>query len=123
MTGSDLPTTWDAWTYGRDVEMVGDQADVLGFEVEATDGTIGTVERATYGVGSSYLLVDTGPWIFGGRVMLPAAIVSRVDHAARKVYIHRGRDEIKNAPPVAEDTGSDGEYRDRLAEYYGMFRY
>jgi hypothetical protein len=123
MTGSGSSIPWDAWTYGRDVGMLGDSVDILGFDVEATDGTIGTIERATYGVGSSYLLVDTGPWIFGGRVMLPAGIVSRVDPVARKVYVRRGRNEIKTAPTLTADTGTDGEYRDRLAEYYAMFRY
>jgi hypothetical protein len=123
MTGSGSSAPWDAWTFGRDVGMLGDAVDVLGFDVEATDGTIGTIERATYGVGSSYLLVDTEPWIFGGRVMLPAGIVSRIDRVARKVYVHRGRDEIKTAPTLTADTGTDSEYRDRLAEYYAMFRY
>ncbi|MBD0291736.1 MAG: PRC-barrel domain containing protein, partial [Thermoleophilia bacterium] len=48
------------------------ETDVVGFSVEATDGGIGKVDEATYDVGQSYLVVDTGPWIFGKKVLLPA---------------------------------------------------
>ena len=99
-----------------------DQRDVVGFDVEATDGSIGTIEHATFEVGASYVLVDTGPWVFGGKVMIPAGIISRVDRDARKVYVHRGKDEIKAAPLPGENAGTDSEYRYRLGEYYSMFR-
>jgi hypothetical protein len=123
MTGSGSQTSWDPWTYGRDAGMLGSPADVVGFGVEAPDGSLGTIELATYDAGSSYLLVDTGPWIHGSRVMLPAGIVGRVDRHARKIYVQRSRDEIKNAPALDQDTGADSGYRDRLGQYYGMFRY
>ena len=49
------------WTYSRDV--TAEPLDVQGFYVEATDGNIGKVDEATYEVGSSCVVVDTGPWI------------------------------------------------------------
>jgi hypothetical protein len=55
------------------------RSDVVGFDVEATDGSIGKIDEATYDVGSSYVVVDTGPWIFGSKVMLPAGIITRVE--------------------------------------------
>ena len=51
--------------------------DVTGFHVEAADGRIGKVDEATYDVGSAYLVVDTGPWIFGRKVVIPAGTVTR----------------------------------------------
>ena len=45
--------------------------DLTGYEVEATDGGIGSVDEATNDVGGSYIVVDTGPWIFGKKVLLP----------------------------------------------------
>jgi hypothetical protein len=35
-------------------------ADLVGFDVEATDGNIGKIDEATYDVGGSYVVVDTG---------------------------------------------------------------
>jgi hypothetical protein len=122
MTGSGSLTWWDPWTYRRDAGVSAHRADLAGFAVEAADGNIGTVEEATYEVGASYVVVDTGPWIFGGRLMLPAGIVNRVDRDARKVYVDRAKDEIKGAPTFGRDTCTDGEYRARLGDYYGQFR-
>jgi hypothetical protein len=123
MIGAGSQMSWDAWTYDRDAGMSGNKIDVVGFDVEATDGSVGTIERATYDVGSSYLLVNTGPWIFGGKVMLPAGIVGRIDQHGRKIYVKRSKDEIKNAPALDQDDGTGGGYRDRLGQYYGMFGY
>ena len=123
MIGSGSQTWWDPWTYRRDAGVSANRADLAGFDVEAADGSIGTVQRATYEVGSSYVVVDTGPWIFGGRLMLPAGIVSRVDHDVRQVHVDRTKDEIKSAPAFDQDAGSDNEFRARLADYYSKFRY
>ena len=80
------------------------------------------MEKATYEVGSSYVVVDTGPWIFGGKLMLPAGIVSRVDRNVRTVYVDRTKDEIKSAPTFGQETCTDSDYRARLGDHYGQFR-
>jgi hypothetical protein len=64
-------------------------------------------------------VVDTGPWIFGKKVMLPAGIVDRVDLDEEKVYVSRTKDEIKNSPEFDEDTYRDESYRNELGGYYG----
>jgi hypothetical protein len=91
--------------------------------VEATDGHIGKIDEATYEVGSSYVVVDTGPWIFGSTVMLPAGTISRLDRSSRRAYVACSKDEIKAAPRFDKDACQDPDYRDRVAEYYGRFRY
>jgi hypothetical protein len=92
--------------------------DLAGYDVEATDGGIGSIDKANYEVGGAYLVVDTGPWIFGRKVLLPAGTVQRVDHADRKVYVDRTKDQIKNAPEYDADAVPTSEYRDRLGGYY-----
>jgi hypothetical protein len=49
---------------------------IAGFHVEAVDGHIGSIDEASYEVGGAYLVVDTGPWIFGRKVLLPAGTCS-----------------------------------------------
>ena len=58
----------EMWSYQSGL-YAGD-IEVVGYNVEAIDGGIGKVDDATYDAGSSYVVVDTGPWIFG-KVMLP----------------------------------------------------
>ena len=90
-----------------------------GFGVEAADGSIGKVDEATYDVGSSYIVVDTGPWIFGKKVMLPAGVVDRIDVDNEKVYVGLTKDEIKNAPEFDESTYRSDSYRTSVGNYYG----
>jgi hypothetical protein len=104
------------WTY-RDTTI--GQTDIVGFEVEATDGSIGKVHEATYDVGASRIVVDTGPWIFGKKVLLPAGVIDRVDTANEKVNVSLTKDEIKNAPEYDEEMGFSEDYRSSLGDYYG----
>ncbi len=105
------------WAYQSTDQLAG--ADIAGFEVEAIDGGIGKVDEATQDLGSSYLVIDTGPWIFGKKVMLPAGVVSKVDHDDEEVHVNRTKDQIKNAPELDEDTYRDESYRNELGGYYG----
>ncbi|MFC0533600.1 PRC-barrel domain-containing protein [Phytohabitans kaempferiae] len=93
-------------------------ASLAGFHVEATDGGIGSIDEATHEVGEAYLVVDTGPWIFGRKVLLPAGTVQNVDHTERKVYVDRTKDQIKNSPEYDKETFGTPEYRERVGTYY-----
>jgi hypothetical protein len=103
------------WTYP---ETVG-RMDLTGFDVEAVDGSIGKVDEATNDVGESYLVVDTGVWIFGNKVLLPAGLVERVDREEEKLWIDRTKDEIENAPEFDKDNYRGDEYRSAVGGYYG----
>ena len=93
--------------------------DLTGYEVRATDGDIGKIDEATYETGASYLVVDTGFWIFGKKRMLPASVVDRIDTTERVVYVNRTKDQIKGAPDWdAERYGSDTNYRTTYGSYY-----
>ena len=110
----------DVWQYRFPNEGVLDPTvDLTGFGVEALDGSIGKVDEATYDSGRSSIVVDTGPWIFGKKVMLPAGVIERVDEEGEMVYVHRMKDEIKSAPEYQDDLYADEEYRSALGGYYG----
>jgi hypothetical protein len=113
-------TTLDIWTY-RDATLGSSiaPADVAGYDVEAIDGSIGKVDDATLDVGGGLIIVDTGPWIFGKKVMLPAGVIRDVDHDEEKVFVHRTKDEIKNAPEFDESMANDEAYHGQLGSYYG----
>jgi hypothetical protein len=66
------------WSY-RDTANPQPSTDVVGFEVVATNGSIGKVDQAADDAGASYLVVDTGPWIFGKQRLLPAGVIERLD--------------------------------------------
>jgi hypothetical protein len=108
--------SWRAWDYPDDIDVGG--GALIGYSVVARDGEIGKVDEATVAVGSSSLVVDTGPWIFGERVLLPAGVVQAIDHAGERVLVERSTDEIKNAPAFDPQRHSSAGYRDEIADYY-----
>ncbi|MCX4776070.1 PRC-barrel domain-containing protein [Streptomyces sp. NBC_01264] len=94
--------------------------DLTGYKVEAADGSIGKVDKHSDEVGDAYLVVDTGVWIFGKEVLLPASTVTRVDPQEKKVYVDRTKEQIKSAPEFHRDQhlGNAG-YHEELGTYYG----
>ncbi len=109
----------EIWTY-RETEVI-EPLDLTGFEVEASDGKVGKVEEAAYELGSSWLVVDTGPWIIGKKVLLPAGTIEQVDPEERKLYVDRTREEIKSAPEHDPSGYAEQEYRLAVADYYANF--
>ena len=109
----------ELWTFtiaspGIDLASV----DLTGFKVEARDGSIGKVDVATHEAGGSFVVVDTGPWILGKKVMLPAGVIRDVDLDSETIFVDLTKDEIKNAPEFDEKTHSAQSYPNELGEYY-----
>ncbi|MDX8049736.1 PRC-barrel domain containing protein [Lentzea sp. BCCO 10_0798] len=116
-----VPWVWrdPSWTDEPDQDQdLADRPDtgLIGYEVEATDGGIGKIDQDNAKVPHDCLMVDTGPWIFGRKVVLPVGTVRHVDHAERKVHVDRTKEQIKNAPEYDPDDHDD--YRKRTDEYY-----
>lgn len=103
------------WSYP---ETVG-RLDVTGYNVEAADGSIGKVDETSHEVeGAGYIIVDTGTWIFGKKVLLPAGVIESVDRDEETVYVNRTKDEIEAAPEYDKDRQGDDAYRDEIGGYY-----
>ena len=106
----------EIWSFTKGAPSV----DLAGFKVEARDGSIGKVDEATVETGgSSFIVVDTGPWILGKKVMLPAGVVRDIDLDTETVFVDLSKDEIKSAPEFDEKTYREPSYRDELGGYYG----
>jgi hypothetical protein len=108
-----MTTDMDIWTYRAQPS-----ARLTGYEVEATDGSIGKVDDSGDEPGDSYLVVDTGPWIFGKRVLLPAGLVGAIDTASGTVHVDATKEQVQGAPEYDIDASEEAEYRRRLARYY-----
>ena len=107
----------DLWTYSSTTVIA--DTDITGFSVEALDGGIGKIDEATHEAGGSFIVVDTGPWIFGKKVVLPAGVVRDVDLDTETVFVNRTKEQIKNAPEFDKQTYRDETYRNELSAYYG----
>ncbi|GLX42207.1 hypothetical protein Sros01_82790 [Streptomyces roseochromogenus] len=94
--------------------------DLTGYKVEAVDGSIGKVDKHSDEVGDAYLVVDTGVWIFGKEVLLPASTVISIDLEQRTIHVERTKEQIKDSPEFHRDKHlGDAVYREQLGLYYG----
>jgi hypothetical protein len=107
--------TLEIWTFSA---VAAPTVDLTGFKVEARDGGIGKVDESTTEAGGSFIVVDTGPWIFGKKVMIPAGLISDIDLDTETVFVSLTKDEIKNAPEFDEKRYREQDYRNELGSYY-----
>jgi hypothetical protein len=98
------------------------QADLVGYQVHATDGDIGKIDEASTETSRRYLVVDTGFWIFGKKRLIPAGLVTSVDHHDRRVNVSMTKDQIKQAPDYDNTmTTDDDAYYDKHSSYYAPY--
>jgi hypothetical protein len=111
---------YDVWTY-RDPTLATSLSkhEIVGYEVESIDGSIGKIDDASFETDTGHVVVDTGPWIFGKKVMLPVGVIRNADHENEKVFVNRTKDEIKNAPEFDDTLRYDEGYHTKLGRYYG----
>lgn len=104
-------SVWDyresTWTLDR---------DLVGYEVEASDGRLGVVVRASSSSIAAYLVVDAGPAIAGLR-LVPAGTVTSVHHDGRTVRTVLTRGQL-TAAPAYEDDALDESVRAEHDHYF-----
>lgn len=97
--------------------------DIKGFDVYAGTGNekIGSVYDALLDETGRfrYLVIDTGLWIFGKKVLLPVGS-SRIDYQARRVYATgiRSKDQAESLPQYHEDMTVDYDYEESVRGVY-----
>ncbi|MFH9071965.1 hypothetical protein [Streptomyces alboflavus] len=110
----------DIWAYPPGSGHQGvPQEPMTGFTVEATDGVIGQVDRHVDQPGRQHLVVDTGVWVFGKSVLIPAGAVTRIDREAGTVTVGHSKDQVKEAPQFTTDSQTtDPAYLNEVGAYY-----
>ena len=107
------------WGYRNDVRMTG---DLVGYDVEATDGHIGKVDEASFDdEARGCIVVDTGFWIFGKKRLVPAGVVNRIDPTERRVFVSMTKDQVKSAPDWDATWRSNDTYRKSYDDYYSTY--
>ncbi|MCU1360527.1 MAG: domain containing protein [Ilumatobacteraceae bacterium] len=99
-------------------------ADLIGYQVIASDGEIGHIDRATDEIEGAAIVVDTGFWIFGKKRMIPAGVIDRIDAEANSVQVNLSKDDIKQAPDYVEDAQNRQAvdlHRDDVTSYYSRW--
>jgi hypothetical protein len=89
--------------------------------LHAVDGGIGTVEALYFDEASwvvRYLLVDTGTWLAGRRVLISPVAVGEVSEGGQAIFIELTRSQIENSPLFDADQPLSRRYEEEYYQYY-----
>ena len=99
---------------------------VTGYAIQANDGEIGHVDdfiidEETWAI--RYLVIDTGNWWPGKRILISPRWIKRISWSEANVYVDLSRAAIKQSPEYKEGAPLSREYEDELHRHYNLQGY
>lgn len=94
--------------------------DILGYGLYSGTEKIGSVDDLLVDEEGRfrYLVVNTGAWIFGKKVLMPIAR-ARIDYNDRRIYADSlTREQVENLPEYNPDATADYDYEERVRGVY-----
>jgi hypothetical protein len=101
-------------------------ADVVGYRIQARDGELGHVDGFLIDDQAwtiRWLVVDTGTWLTGRKVLVAPEWVDEVAWMNRAVRVALSREQIERAPVYDPQHPVRREYEQSLFEHYGRRSY
>ncbi len=100
-----------------------DDGDVIGLDLYAGNEKIGSIDDALVDDDGQfrYLVINTGVWILGKKVLLPIG-GARIDYATRRVYAkHLSKEQVESLPDFTHDTTIDYDHEEQVRGIYRPF--
>lgn len=99
---------------------------ITGYQLRAKDGTIGSIDDLLFDeshFGVRWVVVDTGTWLPGRKVLLPPSALGEPDTDVREYPVDLDKDRIKDAPGLASDKPVSRQMETDIYGYYGWTPY
>lgn len=96
--------------------------EVIGYTIRALDGDIGHVDDFYFDDRFwiiRYLVVDTGGWLSGRKVLLSPLAVDRPDWTNRLLPVRLNKKQIEESPSIDLEKPVSRQHEVQLHEYYG----
>jgi len=97
-------------------------ASLKGFDLHATDGSLGTVSDFLFDDSIwkvRWMVVDTGNWLPGRKVLIhPSAVIS-AEHEARTLNVELTKAQVEGSPAILKDRPVSQQMQNSLYGYYG----
>lgn len=97
-----------------------------GFKIKAMDGVFGKVDDVYFDDriwNVQYLVVNTGSWLPGRKVLLPRAVLHELAASDGACEVKLTKKEIQSSPPIAADEPVSRKYETSLFEYFKLVPY
>ena len=99
---------------------------LIGMSVQAVDGAIGKVEDVYFDDhrwAARYLVVDTGSWLAGRKVLVSPIALDKIDWLNSDMRVTLTRQQVRDSPPVDSDKPISRQHEADLLGYYGYPSY
>ena len=106
--------------------MLWDASTINGYAVEASDGRLGTASDLLFedvGWDVRWLVVDTGNWLPGRKVLLPLKALGQPDPALHGFPVKLTMQQVRNSPDVSTDQPVSRQIEASVYNYYGWSSY
>jgi hypothetical protein len=99
---------------------------INGYAIAASDGKLGTVSDFLFDDASwlvRWMVVDTGNWLSGRKVLLPPSVLGHIDESRQEFAIRLTRQQVKESPEIDTDRPISRQMETTVYDYYGWSPY
>jgi hypothetical protein len=99
---------------------------IHGYAIAARDGRIGTVDDFLFEDDSwlvRWLVVDTGNWLSGRKVLLPLSALGQIDPDKREFTVGLTKQRVKDSPDIDIDRPVSRQIESNIYDYHGWQPY
>jgi len=99
---------------------------IKGYAIAASDGRLGTVSDFLFDDASwliRWLVVDTGNWLSGRKVLLPPSVLERLDAKEQEFSVRLTMQQVKDSPEIDTDRPVSRQMETTVYDYYGWSPY
>jgi hypothetical protein len=102
--------------------MLNSVEQLKGYTVRATDGDVGSVREFYFDDDNwtvRYLVVDTGSWLLGRKVLISPLALGTVDWNSQVLRVNMNKQRVENSPDIETDKPVSRQYEMSFYDYYG----
>jgi len=96
--------------------------DLKAFVIGAKDGDIGIASDFIFDDKNwtiRYIVVDTNPWLPGGKVLISPIIMAQADWEGKRLPVLLTREQVKNSPDIRMDEELSAQDEVKYYDHYG----
>jgi sporulation protein YlmC with PRC-barrel domain len=99
---------------------------IKGYAIAATDGRLGTVSDFLFDDASwlvRWLVVDTGKWLSGRKVLLPTSVLGHLDPNGNEFAANLTMQQVKDSPDIDTERPVSRQIETNIYDFYGWSPY
>jgi PRC-barrel domain len=106
--------------------MLWNSSVIKGYAIAASNGRLGTVSDFLFDDASwriRWLVVDTGHWLSGRKVLLPPSALGQLEPARQEFSVKLTMQQVKDSPDLDRDRPVSRQMETNIHNYYGWSPY